>query len=154
MLFRSAVLLAPLLDLDYLLSWSNIFLHSVTALLALIAFILDDYVYPFKAKNMALFGVIMPFLYSIYFFIRYEVAGKMPAQYFFLDYKKVGWVSISSQGIGVIYWLGILCVTLFVIGTLIIWLKQKCSKKPVKTILLTFGAMLFLSLLFSALGFI
>ena len=80
-----------MMEIDYLVSLSNILLHTVTAIFALLDFILDDYQYLFKRKYLLVSGLIMPLLYSVYFFIHYEISNQMPVPYFF-------WISSSSDG--------------------------------------------------------
>ena len=92
-----AVLLTPFMHWSYLISLSNILLHTITAILALADFLLDSYVYATKKRTLVTTGLIMPFLYSIFFFIYYEITNQMPVPYFFLDFKKYGWFNIGHR---------------------------------------------------------
>jgi hypothetical protein len=149
-----SVLLTPMMEIDYLVSLSNILLHTVTAIFALLDFILDDYQYLFKRKYLLVSGLIMPLLYSVYFFIHYEISNQMPVPYFFLDFKQFGWLAFKNGGIGVIYWMVILCAVLFVLGYYSLKLRDICIKKPLSTSIITFSVMLCISIIFSVLSII
>jgi len=108
------VALAPLLPTEYLLSFKNLSLHLIVPLLALCDFFVFDTDIRLNAKN-CLFGLFMPLYYLIFFLIgiplgfRY-LGGDNVAPYFFLDYKTYGWLKISKNGIGVVYWCLIMLV--------------------------------------------
>lgn len=143
-----AVLLTPLMEWSYLTSLSNILLHTVTAVLATLDFIADGYVYVIKKRMLYLQSLIMPLLYSIFFFVYYEITNQMPVPYFFMDFKKYGWFNISSFGIGVIYWMVILCAVLILISHIILKLKKKSSVSK-RTVICTVIVMLLASISFS-----
>ncbi|MFA5342299.1 MAG: hypothetical protein WC332_11045 [Clostridia bacterium] len=149
-----AVLLSPLMELSYLSSLSNILLHTVTAVLAVADFIVDDFKYTIKPRMLAFSGLIMPLLYSVFFFIYYEVMNQMPVPYFFMDFKKYGWFTIGNDGIGVIYWMSILCIVLMLIGYIILLLKKKNADNLKKTVVITIIAMLSVSVVFSLLSIV
>ena len=111
------VALAPLLPADYLTSFKNLSLHLIVPLLAICDyFVFDAAAIKLNAKN-CLSGLLMP-LYYLFFFLagiplgfRY-LNGDNVAPYFFLDYKTYGWLKISKQGIGVVYWCLIMLVSI------------------------------------------
>ncbi|MBH1940925.1 Pr6Pr family membrane protein [Mobilitalea sibirica] len=114
-----AVLLSPLMPLDYLISPSNIFLHNITPILAVIDFILCDYKYESKWTHI-LYVLIMPLLYVTFTLILSFsgiMFGKEIVPYFFLNYEKLGWLSINQYGMGVLYWIIILLILLLGMGT-------------------------------------
>ena len=108
-----AVILSPVMTSAYLWSPSNWFLHTITPLLALASYLQLD-VKHLPLGKQHLFAIVMPILYAIYFLAYYAFIGSQPVPYFFLDYQVLGWFTITSHGIGVIYW--ILLISLLVIG--------------------------------------
>lgn len=149
-----AVLLTPFMHWSYLISLSNILLHTITAILALADFLLDSYVYATKKRTLVTTGLIMPFLYSIFFFIYYEITNQMPVPYFFLDFKKYGWFNIGQQGISVIYWMAVLCAVLVLTGYVILWLKEKNNNISKRTVIYAAIFMLLISVSFSILNIV
>lgn len=138
-----AILLTPTMSLSYLLSQSNFYLHSLTPILSVIDYIRqpNDRV-PFKNLWTVM---IMPILYSLYFFVEYAYTGEMPVRYFFMDYKKHGWFNFSRKGLGVFYWMILLLTTLVGIGKGLLTLREWGKKDPLKTSLWTAGIMLLIS---------
>lgn len=138
-----AILLTPTMSLSYLLSQSNFYLHSLTPILSVIDYIRqpNDRV-PFKNLWTVM---IMPILYSLYFFVEYAYTGEMPVRYFFMDYRKHGWFGISRKGLGVVYWMILLLTTLVGIGKGLLTLREWGKKDPLKTSLWTAGIMLLIS---------
>lgn len=124
-----AVLLTPMMNLNYLLSPSNLFLHNITPMLALLDFINFDQDSKVNRSHLGL-GLVMPLLYMIFFFSAYEITGKLPVPYFFLDYKKLGWVGFGAEGFGVVYWVGLLLLVLIGIGAAVLKLKSTAGRRP------------------------
>jgi len=58
--------------------------------------------------------------------VRYAEGSIVP--YYFLDYEKLGWLRISENGIGVIYWILIISVVMLGIGQLILALNNWAQK--------------------------
>ncbi len=124
-----AVLLTPMMNLNYLLSPSNLFLHNLTPMLALLDFMIFDQDSKLNRSHLGL-GLIMPFLYMIFFFSAYEITGKLPVPYFFLDYKELGWLRFGPEGFGVVYLVGLLLLVLIGIGAAILKLKTTTERRP------------------------
>ena len=143
--FAFAVLLTPIMKPAYLVSISNFCLHNLTPMLALLDFINFDHAYMPEKKHTWL-ALIMPALYMLFFFSASEMIGKLPVQYFFLDYKTHGWFSIGAGGIGVVYWIVILFLVCLAIGSTALILKSKCREKPVGISLSTLTGMIGLPL--------
>lgn len=100
--------------LSYILSLGNLFVHNVIPLLAIF-----DWCFFGKSKNFtikqSLLSLVFPFVYCLVMLIRaffgIKIEGNL-VPYFFLDYEKSGWLSISKNGLGVIYWIIILTIAL------------------------------------------
>ena len=58
--------------------------------------------------------------------VRYDVDSIVP--YYFLDYQKLGWLRISGNGIGVIYWILLISVVMLGIGQLLLILNTRAQK--------------------------
>ncbi len=103
-----AVLLSPFMPLGYLASPSNICMHFLAPLAAMADFIfLDANV---KLTKKELLWTFVPPLYYLVFalglsFAGVKFAGDASVPYYFLDYTTRGWLTISSAGIGVVYWI-------------------------------------------------
>jgi len=116
-----AVLLAPFMTVDYLLSLSNFCLHFITPLFAAADFILCDH-RGGLSKRIIPIGLIMPLMYFVVILIasmngvRFH-GGVVP--YFFMDYQKYGWFSFRQNGIGVFYWIVLLAGLLFLMGSVL-----------------------------------
>ncbi len=135
-----AVLLAPLLSPSYILSPTNLFLHTVTPIVAAADYLLfDDNTYT-GTKNLWTV-LIMPFLYTIFAFICYEKLGSLPTNYFFLDYKKNGWFVVTSSGLGTGFWIIVLSAILYSKGFVLLLLKRKTLTQKKHTIFITLGVM-------------
>lgn len=141
-----AILLTPIMQLSYLASASNIFLHNLTPILALVDYLLDsrDSALPPKAAPAAL---ITPITYTIFFVIAYELTDRIPVQYFFLDYRRYGWFRLSQEGLGSAWWILILFTVMLGISTAIRALKISASRRPLKTSIICAASMASLSLL-------
>ncbi len=62
--------------------------------------------------------------------VRYDVDSIVP--YYFLDYEKLGWLRISGNGIGVIYWILLISMVMLGIGQLILVLNNLVQKRKTK----------------------
>lgn len=116
-----AVLLAPLMPRSYLMSPANFFLHYLTAMLATADYLICDYHHRMPFRSILL-GLVMPFLYlttALAASFRGVRFGGQRVPYFFMDYAKLGWLKISSQGMGVVYWIALLMVMLLIIGAVL-----------------------------------
>lgn len=112
-------LLARLMPLSYLYSFSNLSLHTFGPLL-----IIGTYIFftkEFKPKKqMIMITWAFPILYFIFvmglslFNVQFSNGSHVP--YFFLDYEKYGWFNITNSGIGVFYWLIIIFILVYGIG--------------------------------------
>ncbi len=131
-----ATLLSPLLSLQYIISPANVFLHNLTPILALLDFLLCDRAFK-TSKNFVWLSLVMPLFYSVYFFTSYEITGKLPIPYFFLDYKKLGWFTIGANGLGVTYWSVLICGMLILLSAILLKLKSAYPQKPQKAGLLS-----------------
>ncbi len=125
-----AVLLAPILKPSYILSPSNLFLHSITPILATADFLLFEDAFH-KGTKFLWTVLLMPVLYLFFAFISYENLGFLPTYYFFLDYKKLGWFTVSGNGIGTGFWIVLLAVVLLAKGLAILALKKKSQTKGI-----------------------
>ncbi|SCN22838.1 hypothetical protein N3C_0984 [Clostridium sp. N3C] len=114
-----AVLLTPQQEMSYILSVTNICLHNLTPIFAIADFIMCDYGY-LSTKKHILFGTILPLIYCIVTLILsfngVTYGDNRIVPYFFLDYKKLGWLSISDYGIGVLYWVIIITFMVLAMG--------------------------------------
>jgi len=119
-----AVLLTPLQERNYLLSVTNICLHNITPIFGIADFIVCDYGFLSK-KRYVLLGTILPLIYCIvtlllsFSGVTYgedSSGATRIVPYFFLDYKKLGWFSISDNGYGVLIWVLIITVLVLAMG--------------------------------------
>ncbi len=128
-------MLAPLLGVDYLLSFNNFSLHAIVPILAITDFILLDtdieLTYP-----KSLFGLLTPLYYVFFVFMgvkldfRYGENIKFP--YFFLDYETNGF--FFEKGFGVVPWIIILLIGisgLCLLFCLFMKLRQKSINKQI-----------------------
>lgn len=90
----------------YLVTPGNIFLHNLTPIFAILAWVFYGDASKIKCVE-CLYCVIPPLVYGATMLIRaglgIKIAGNL-VPYFFLDYERFGWFNISSKGIGVFYW--------------------------------------------------
>ena len=126
-----AIILSPAMPNDYLWSPSNWFLHSLTPMLSLMSFLCIDHQKIKQGKSL-LFAVIPPIGYAIFFLSYYHFVGSQPVPYFFLDYKVLGWLTISPIGIGVIYWILLISSLVFGLGCGLVKLLNLLAKHPKK----------------------
>lgn len=123
----------------YLLNISNLTLHFISPILAIISFIFFDQL-KIKKKYCYL-GMIMPIYYLIFAFILANIsttnifrdfdgsASKFP--YFFLDYETNGWFTLDNGffGLGTFYWIIIVSSIVIIISKLFLLIKSKQNKK-------------------------
>ena len=122
-------LLAPLMGVDYLLSFNNFSLHAIVPILAIIDFILFDTDINLTYKN-SLLATIAPISYVVFVYIgaifKLRYGENLYYPYFFLDFEKNGF--FFEKGFGIIPWIIILLAGICGLGflyCLIIKLRQK-----------------------------
>ena len=103
-----ALLLSPFMDLAYLASPSNLCMHFLAPICAILDFIFFDSKISFTKKEVL--WTLIPPLYYLVFALGLSFAGVKFAEgasvpYYFLDYTTRGWFAISSSGMGVVYWI-------------------------------------------------
>jgi len=131
-----AVLLTPLMSFSYLVSPSNIFLHVLTPIFAVIDYLVCDKGINKDKKYTYILPLIMPLLYAVFFISLYEILDELPVEYFFLDYRTYGWFDFRNNGIGVVYWTVIQCSFLVIIGRFLLNLKNKTKTINTKMLVL------------------
>lgn len=110
-----AVFLSPFMELSYLVSPTNIFLHIVTPILALVDALTYDELLT-QPPRVKLTALVMPLIYALLFIIVYEITNELPVPYFFLDYRLHGWFTLSTTSIGTFWWMIILLSILVIIA--------------------------------------
>lgn len=129
------ILLAPSQQPSYLSSMTNLTVHCLVPIFALIDFFFFDTDIKFN-KFSPLSGTIFPLLYLFFVLICTQVGVRFNGQfvpYFFLDFKTLGWFDISSKGIGVFYYILILLffvILLCYLCMLIVYLVGKINNNP------------------------
>ncbi len=112
-----ALLLSPFMSLSYLTSPSNLCMHFLAPIAAILDFLFFDGKNPFGKKDV-LWTLIPPLYYLVFALglsftgIKFAEGASVP--YYFLDYTTRGWFSISDAGLGIVYW--ILLMLLLVTG--------------------------------------
>ncbi len=126
-------MLAPLMGVDYLLSFNNFSLHAIVPILAIIDFILFDTDIQLTYKK-SLIATIAPISYVIFVYVgsifKLQYSDSLYYPYFFLDYETNGF--FFEKGFGVIPWVIVLLVGICGLGFLycfIIKLRQKAISK-------------------------
>ena len=126
-------MLAPLMGIDYLLSFNNFSLHAIVPILAIVDFILFDTDIKLTYKN-SLFATISPISYVIFVYIgaifKLKYSENLYYPYFFLDFETNGF--LFEKGFGVIPWVIILLAGICGLGCLyclIMRLRQKSLSK-------------------------
>lgn len=126
-------MLAPLMGVDYLLSFNNFSLHAIVPILAIIDFILFDTDIQLTYKK-SLIATIAPISYVIFVYVgsifKLQYSDNLYYPYFFLDYETNGF--FLEKGFGVIPWVIILLAGICGLGFLycfIIKLRQKAISK-------------------------
>ncbi len=112
-----ALLLSPFMSLDYLASPSNLCMHFLAPICAMLDFILFDSKNVYRKKDVL--WTLIPPLYYLVFALGLSFAGIKFAEgasvpYYFLDYTTRGWFTVSDAGLGIVYW--ILMMLLLVTG--------------------------------------
>lgn len=128
-------MLAPLLGVDYLLSFNNFSLHAIVPILAIIDFILFDTDINLTYKN-SLIALIAPLCYVIFVYVgsifKLQYGENLYYPYFFLDYESNGF--FFEKGFGVVPWVLILLTGICGLGflyCLIMKARQKAiTNKP------------------------
>lgn len=126
-------MLAPLMGIDYLVSFNNLSLHAIVPILAIVDFILFDtdinLTYP-----KSLISTIAPVSYVVFVYVgsifKLQYGENLYYPYFFLDFEKNGF--FFEKGFGVILWIIILLVGICGLGflyCLIIKARQKSLQK-------------------------
>ena len=127
-------MLAPLMGIDYLLSFNNFSLHAIVPILAIIDFIIFD-----TSINLSypksLIATIAPISYVIFVYaigvpLKLQYAKDLYFPYFFLNYDQNGF--FFEKGFGVIPWIIILLTAIIGLGLLFcffIKLRQKAVSK-------------------------
>lgn len=106
------IILAPVLPLDVTFSLTSVTLHFIAPILALVDFFVFDN--DLKVKKRELIYAYLPALLYFLFVMTFVQLGikfsteQTLVPYFFLDYETLGWFTITSNGIGVFYWMIIL----------------------------------------------
>ncbi len=126
-------MLAPLMGVDYLLSFNNFSLHAIVPILAIIDFILFDTDIQLTYKK-SLLATIAPISYVVFVYVgsifKLQYSDNLYYPYFFLDYETNGF--FFEKGFGVIPWVIILLAGICGLGflyCLIIKLRQKTITK-------------------------
>ena len=125
-------MLAPLMGVDYLVSFNNLSLHAIVPILAIVDFILFDtdidLTYP-----KSLISTIAPISYVIFVYVgsifKLQYGENLYYPYFFLDFEKNGF--LFEKGFGIIPWIIILLIGicgLSLLYCLIIKARQKALK--------------------------
>lgn len=126
-----ALLLSSFLPWSYLSSINNIALHYLVPIIAIVDFVIFDY--KLETKKLSFLFACIPPLYYLAFAEIISVTrviesnGEQWFPYFFLDYVTYGWFNISSNGIGVFYW--IIIIILFICGMGIGYIKIKNMRR-------------------------
>lgn len=123
-------MLAPLVGINYLLSFNNFSLHAIVPILAIVDFILFDtdinITYP-----KSLIGTAAPLCYVFFVYIgvpfnlQYGENIKFP--YFFLDYETNGF--LFEKGFGIILWILVLFIAVSGMCMLFCFIIKKRQKK-------------------------
>lgn len=126
-------MLAPLMGVDYLLSFNNFSLHAIVPILAIVDFILFDTDINLTYPN-SLLATISPISYVIFVYVgaifKLQYGENLYYPYFFLDFETNGF--LFEKGFGIIPWILILLAGICGLGflyCLFIKLRKKQSLK-------------------------
>ena len=129
------VLLLPEYGLSVLWMPGNLSTHLIAPIAAILDYIFFEKSHV-KHCYTLLYTLIPPYAYVVLTLIlsrlgvRYAEGSIVP--YYFLDYEKLGWLRISGNGIGVIYWILLISVVMLGIGQLILVLNNLVQKRKTK----------------------
>ncbi len=125
------ILLAPTMDASYLISMTNLTVHLLVPLFAIIDFFVFDHKIKLK-KWSPLIGTIFPLLYLAFVFICVSLNIRFNGQlvpYFFLDYETLTWFNITEKGIGVFYYIIILLIFVILLCYIYYFIVKLINKK-------------------------
>ena len=112
-------MLAPLMGVDYLLSFNNFSLHAIVPILAIIDFIIFDTDINLTYPN-SLLATIAPISYVIFAYVgvifKLQYGENLYYPYFFLDFETNGF--LFEKGFGIIPWILILLAGICGLGCL------------------------------------
>lgn len=112
-------MLAPLMGVDYLLSFNNFSLHAIVPILAIVDFILFDTDINLTYPN-SLLATISPISYVIFVYVgaifKLQYGENLYYPYFFLDFETNGF--LFEKGFGIIPWILILLAGICGLGFL------------------------------------
>ena len=127
----SLCLLAPFKSQAYLFSFRNLSLHIFAPFAAVIDFWVFDKRFKCRLRT-SLLGLVIPTIYlavTLLLSIRgitYSNGTMYP--YYFLDYRSLGWLSFTSEKIGVVWWISLIAVIAFVSSLLLTVIKIIINK--------------------------
>lgn len=117
-----SILLTPVMIKDgsgaYLLSPGNLFVHNLVPIMAIIDWCIYGNSKQIE-KSEVFYCAIPPTAYTAFVYIRAAMGltiGGETAPYFFMNYEKLGWLTVRNGSIGVVYWLIILLVSVVLMG--------------------------------------
>jgi hypothetical protein len=112
-------MLAPLMGVDYLLSFNNFSLHAIVPILAIVDFIFFDTDINLTYSN-SLLATIAPISYVLFVYIgacfKLQYGENLYYPYFFLDFETNGF--LFEKGFGIIPWIIILLAGICGLGCL------------------------------------
>ena len=112
-------MLAPLMGVDYLLSFNNFSLHAIVPILAIIDFVIFDTDIDLTYSN-SLLATIAPISYVIFVYVgaifKLQYGENLYYPYFFLDFETNGF--LFEKGFGIIPWILILLAGICGLGCL------------------------------------
>lgn len=125
-------MLAPYMDFETMLKPSSIIVHLVVPILMMLDFVSKDNSDIRLKKEDILYVLIPPFSYLTFCLIRAEVSDKRLTggsryPYWFIDLDMFGWFG-NENGIGVIYWVGLVSILTLSIGYGMMKLKRRKEK--------------------------
>lgn len=117
-----SVMLTPKMIADgqgaYLTSPGNLFVHNLVPICAILDWCLFASTKKLKTAE-ALYGLLPAFVYLCFVHLCVTLGLDFSGNtvpYFFFDYQAYGWLDITSDGLGVIYWIAILAAVLLGLG--------------------------------------
>ena len=126
-------MLAPLMGVDYLLSFNNFSLHAIVPILAIIDFVLFDTDIRLTYSN-SLIASIAPISYVLFVYIgacfKLQYGENLYYPYFFLDFETNGF--LFEKGMGVIPWIIILLAGICGLGCLYCFIIKARQKSIIK----------------------